>query len=264
MSQIYKNSRYWLTIDIENLDSTNFNILWTKEPKLNYDCLVDNWIETTNLLDVKSTCFMLGNFAKENPKIVKKLHSAGHEIASHGMQHDLVNKIPLNKWHSSLIESKETIEDITGNRVFGYRAASWSMPFEEEYYETLLKAGYKYSSSYFPFRTYMYGNKIDKKNPFRVATKLGDILEIPVPKFFIPFAGGFYFRILPVWLQRVMHHNLNKNGTKSIFYIHPYELMDKNLIKYFHDYADFNLDFLLAFYSTSLPKDKIMKVFRKI
>ena len=259
MSLIYNQSKIWLTIDIEEITDTNFNILWNKDIKIDYEAIIDNWISLCDRLNMKSTCFILGSFATKYPNLVKKLYDNKHEIASHGNNHKLVYDISLKQWQRSLEESKDILENIINDTVSGYRSASWSLPFKKKYYQILAKSGYAYSSSYFPMKTYMYGNSINKKQPFKICTDSGDIMEYPLVKNIIPFSGGFYLRVLPMFILK----KLFKNTNKPIIYTHPYELMDRNLIKYFIKYANFNLDFLLAFYSTSRPIKKIEKIINK-
>jgi hypothetical protein len=243
-----------LTIDVEEITDTNFNILWKQKPILNYEKLIDNFIELSQNHQAKA--FILGTFAKKYPELVKKLHLNGVEIASHGYEHNLVYEIEFQKWSEDIRLSKKILEDLIGCEVKGYRSPSWSLPFKKEYYEELIKQHFTYSSSYFPLKTYMYGNSIDKKSPFVITTKYGKITEYPISRDFIPFSGGFYLRVLPIWMLKIFFKKIEN----SILYIHPYELMDKNLINYFFKYANFNLDFLLAFYSLGLPKNKIKEI----
>ena len=258
MSEIYKNSKVWLTIDVEEITDTNFNINWKSKVNLNYELLIDNWIELCNKLNYKSTCFVLGSFAKKYPNLIKKLHNNGHEISSHGVNHNLVYNMKFSDWKESIIESKKILEDIISYEVIGYRSASWSLPFEKKYYETLINEGYSYSSSYFPLKTYMYGNSINKKEPFKIYTKSGVITEMPIPKYKIPFSGGFYLRVLPIFIEKYLFKKAINNRIKPIIYIHPYELIkDRSLISYFLKHSKVNLDFILAFYSISKPICKI-------
>jgi len=243
-----------LTIDVEEIIDTNFHILWKKEPKVDYERLIDNFIELSQ--NYKAKAFVLGTFAKKYPHLVRKLHSNGIEIASHGYEHNLVYNVSFQNWIEDIRVSKKILEDLIGCEVNGYRSPSWSMPFKKEYYEELAKAGFSFSSSYFPLKTYMYGNSVNKKSPFVVVTKYGEIVEYPIVRDFIPFSGGFYLRVLPMWILKAFFKKVNN----SILYIHPYELMDENLMGYFRKYASFNLDFLLAFYSFGLPKNKIKEI----
>ena len=42
MSDIYSSHDIWLTIDVEEITDTNFNLKWKHEVKLDYDKLIDN------------------------------------------------------------------------------------------------------------------------------------------------------------------------------------------------------------------------------
>jgi len=246
------------TIDVEEITDTNFHILWKKKPELNYEKLIDNFIDLSKGCDAKA--FVLGTFAKKYPHLVKKLHSNGIEIASHGYEHNLVYEVSFQNWVEDIWASKKILEDLVGCKVRGYRSPSWSMPFKKEYYEELAKADFSFSSSYFPLKTYMYGNSINKKSPFIVATKYGEIVEYPIVRDFIPFSGGFYLRVLPLWMLKAFF----KKTKNPMLYIHPYELIDENLLVFFKNYAKLNLDFLLAFYSLGLPKNKIRGIMENL
>ncbi len=258
MSKIYNKYNIWLTIDVEKITDTNFNINWKSKADLNYELLINNWIKLCDKLNYRSTCFVLGSFAKEYPNLVKKLHNNGHEISSHGINHNLVYNMKFSDWQESIKDSKKILEDIISDKVKGYRSASWSLPFNKNYYEALINEGYSYSSSYFPIKTYMYGNYIDKKEPFKIKTKSGTITEIPIPKYILPFSGGFYLRVLPTFIEKYLLKKAINKKIKPVIYIHPYELINnKSLVSYFLKYSKINLDFILAFYSTSKPIDKI-------
>lgn len=256
MSRMYEKSKIWLTIDIEEISDTNFDLKWKKPPVMDYEKLTDLWMELCEESGVSSTCFVLGTFAKKYPHLIKRLADSGHEIASHGLTHKLVYEMTIQQWRDELAESKKRLEEIAGQRVEGYRSPSWSLPFEKRYYEILKELDFTYSSSYFPFKTYMYGQKIDKKRPFY----LSGIREIPLPKYKIPFSGGFYLRALPLMLQKWQAASLNNNEVKNVIYVHPYELLDGYLMQYFRQYASFNKDFVLAFWSLGDVKNKIKRL----
>ena len=109
----------------------------------------------------------------------------------------------------------------------------------------------------------MYGNSEDKKDPFTISTSFGDITEIPIPKFLVPFSGGFYFRVLPIFILKLLFNKIILSGHKPVFYIHPYELDNNNLLKRYIGISKFNLDYLLAFFSTSNVMKKIFKVLKE-
>lgn len=261
MSSIYQCSRIWLTIDIEELCDTNFRITWKQKENLDYAILLNGWMELCEHLNLKSTCFILGSFAKKHPDIIKQLSKNGHEIASHGNTHELVYEMEYDAWCQSISDSKKFLEDLCGLEVIGYRSASWSLPFEKRYYEGLARHGYRYSSSYFPFKTYMYGNSIDKKKPFDISTEAGIIREIPLAKKYIPFSGGLYLRVLPSFLQRHLSQRLISEDIRPIVYVHPYELADTNLLGGMSTKAKIGKDYILAFAGTGKIRKKIERLY---
>jgi hypothetical protein len=244
----------WLTIDVEDVTDMNFKIQWKKKPEIDYEKTIDSFIELGR--GQKATAFVLGSFAQKYPHLIKRLSESGIEIGCHGFNHNLIYTETFEQWLKEIKESKRLLEEMLSKKVVGYRSVNWSMPFEKEYYEELVKMGFEYSSSYFPMKNYMYGNKINKKEPFTIYTDSGNIEERPVVRDIIPFCGGFYLRVLPLWVLKYFFKK-TKNPT---LYIHPYELIDANLLSYFQKYASFNLDYFLAFYVSSLSKNKIKEI----
>jgi len=244
----------WLTIDVEEITDMNFNIKWKKSPAIDYEQRIDTFIKLAK--NYKATAFVLGSFAEKYPYLIQKLSDNNIEIACHGYHHALVYKQSLGQWRDELAKAKALLEKISGKSVHGYRSPSWSMPFKKQYYEHLAKLGFSYSSSYFPMKNYMYGNSINKKEYFDIYTSSGVIQERPIVKNIIPFSGGFYLRVLPLWLLKILF----KHTKNPIIYIHPYELEDKNMLFLQKKYAGFNIDYVLAFYSTGHTTNKLKSI----
>ena len=256
LPNIYKNSPLWLTIDIEEIEDANFNITPKRALHLDYESILKRWDELCQKHHLLSTAFVLAKFAKKHPHIIQFLSQAGHEIACHGLRHELIYNIPFDTWYKETKEAKKILEDIVGKDIKGFRAPSWSMPFQKHYYEALADLGFAYSSSYFPFKTYMYGNKIDRKLPFVIYTSSGTITEIPIAKNIIPFSGGFYLRTLPLFLIRYLLKNLMKQAVKPIIYIHPYELLP-NLFGRFKKDVECNRAYIFTFFALGDSYKKI-------
>ncbi len=243
----YLDSPLWLTIDVEKIEDANFGITPKKSLDIDYDAIIQRWIALCAKYHIKSTAFVLGSFAQEFPHTIRKLHEAGHEIACHGLRHELVYKIDFPTWKEETKRAKEILENIIQAPVVGYRSPSWTLPFEKRYYEALVKIGFRYSSSYFPFKTYMYGNSIDKKHPFVITTPTGEITEIPIPKYIIPFSGGFYMRVLPFFVIRMLFERLTNQGVKPIIYTHPYELLPNLFTRFAHE-VKWDMAYFLTFF----------------
>ena len=82
-------TKIWWTIDVEELEDSNFILTKTKDFELDYEQLINKWLDFCQDNHITSTAFVLGNFAKKYPHIIKKI-AKNHEIACHGLTHELV------------------------------------------------------------------------------------------------------------------------------------------------------------------------------
>ncbi len=180
---------------------------------------------------VKATCFVLGWFAKRNRALVRALADTGHEIASHGWSHrSLVDLTPASL-RAELRRSKDLLEDITGQRVLGFRAPNFSLvPGTEWAFDALLDEGYEYDSSLFVHRQRRgsgYPGACVRAHEIRRSG--GTLFEIPVAVrgwagVRVPASGGGYFRHLPYGVTRAAFAAMSRQGAPGVFYIHPWEL----------------------------------------
>jgi polysaccharide deacetylase family protein (PEP-CTERM system associated) len=165
----------------------------------------------------------------EKPHIVKKLYDAGHEIACHGYGHQLVSRMRQGEFRDDLIRARTILEDITGESVIGYRAPSYSVNKGNIgwYYETLEELGFKYSSSIFPVRTFLYGIDGFPENmhyPVVNGRRRG-VLEIPVPVVNVMGSRiGLYVRLFPSWFIIDFIKRRNRTGKPVFLYLHPREI----------------------------------------
>ena len=177
---------------------------------------------TTTILDllakhsVKATFFSTVTFAINASKVIQRIIDEGHEIASHGYYHSDFDKKHLK-------ESREKLEEITGQKVIGFRMPRMQPVDEKE----IFKAGYKYNSSINP--TYLPGryNNFDKPRTYFIEE---NVLQIPAsvtpiirfPLFWLSFHN------LPVWLYSYLCKiTLKKDGYLNI-YFHPWEFTNLN------------------------------------
>jgi len=193
---------------------------------------------TRRLLDVfgkqglKATFFILGWVAKRSPGLVREIQAAGHEVACHGMSHKLIYTQTPEEFCQETRDSKALLEDITGEAVLGYRAATYSITSKSMWaLDIIREAGFKYDSSIFPIRHDLYGVPDSPHVPNSFTTPKGaKIVEFPistVPMFgvVLPIAGGGYFRIFPYWLTRTGLRKLNRELQRPfVFYLHPWEV----------------------------------------
>lgn len=180
--------------------------------------------------DVKGTFFTLGWIAERHPEMVRRIVAGGHEIASHGWAHVRVTKQQPEEFRQDVIRTRGFLEDLSGQRVKGYRAASYSIGSDNLWaLEILQETGHLYSSSIYPIHHDLYGMPEAPRFPFWPNGADG-LLEIPVTTVELmarklPCGGGGYFRLLPYGLSRWALRRVNRyDGQACVFYFHPWEI----------------------------------------
>jgi polysaccharide deacetylase family protein (PEP-CTERM system associated) len=187
-----------------------------------------------SLLDeykTKATFFVLGKVAEQQPEIILSISRAGHEIASHTYSHKPVPRHTPRSFREDLRRSIATLEDITGSRVLGYRAASWSVRSDCLWaLDILAEEGIEYDSSIFPTRLHSYGIPHFPPYPHRLHLTSGQsIFELPAQVFSLgglrlPSAGGFYLRAFPFQLSLQALRQSERSAHSGMVYLHPYDL----------------------------------------
>ncbi|HET9114312.1 MAG TPA: XrtA system polysaccharide deacetylase [Burkholderiales bacterium] len=179
---------------------------------------------------VRATFFTLGWIAQRYPGLIRRITENGHELASHGYHHHRASDQSRPEFYEDVYSSKALLEDISGQRVRGYRAPSFSIGANNLWaFDTLLEAGYQYSSSIYPIRHDHYGMPEAPRFRFHPRGEQG-ILEIPVTTATLlgrnlPAAGGGYFRLIPYALSHWLIQRINTQDNEScIFYFHPWEI----------------------------------------
>ncbi len=194
---------------------------------------------------VKCTFFMLGWLAERLPHLVREIASRGHEVASHGYNHQMCNRLSNPNLRSELAGSKHLLEDITGAEVTGFRAPNFSV--DDRVLSILQESGYGYDSSYNDFSIHGRYGKINVNGQPKagVAYKLIDgFFELPVSNlslfsfpflgnlrilsqrrhFPLPWSGGAYFRLMPFSIFTAGVRSILEKENAYIFYIHPWEV----------------------------------------
>ena len=176
------------------------------------------------------TFFVLGWVAERHPGLVRDIASAGHEVASHGMDHRRVTTLDQASFRASVRESKEILERVTGLEVKGFRAPSFSIvPGGEWALDILVQEGYAYDSSLFPVRRRGYGYPRGGRDPYRIECPSGELIEMPPLTLRrwglnLPAAGGGYLRLLPPFLMRAAIRSSEARRAPATLYIHNWEI----------------------------------------
>jgi len=184
---------------------------------------------------VRCTFFILGWLAERLPHLVREIQARGHEVASHGFDHNLCTEESNHRLKQDLLDSKKLLEDIISAPVTGFRAPSFSI--RNDILKVIEGCGYLYDSSFNSFAMHdRYGklllNSDTKKGISYQFSK--NFFEVPISNlglqnpfsgsFTLPWGGGAYFRLIPFSIFKRGVNNILKKENAYLFYMHPWEI----------------------------------------
>jgi polysaccharide deacetylase family protein (PEP-CTERM system associated) len=193
---------------------------------------VTSWLlEQLHEHAIQATFFLVGELARRQPALVRAIHGAGHEIASHGWGHQRVHNLSPASFREDLRRTKDTLEQLTGAGVAGFRAPTFSIVHETRWaIDVLVEAGIRYDSSIYPVRHDRYGIPHAPRVPFLVRGGSHTLLELPpltlrLLRANLPIGGGGYFRLLPLRVMDRAVRQLRRNCQPPVamLYFHPWE-----------------------------------------
>jgi polysaccharide deacetylase family protein (PEP-CTERM system associated) len=216
-----------ISIDVEDWPQSTWdqNLPITERSVQNTQRLLGILRET----EVRATMFILGKLAERFPDVVKEIQADGHEVACHGYGHLPIGQQSRDEFLADIRQAKDLLEQITGEKVRGYRAPDFSVvPSTLWAFDALAEAGFEYDSSVVPGRLPRYGVPGWPVLPVRVNLGHGkSILEAPLATVRglgknWPVGGGGYHRLLPGFAGRFLARQVMRTAP-FVFYCHPYE-----------------------------------------
>lgn len=190
----------------------------------NTDAVLDLFAES----NAKATFFTLGWVAERCPALIRRIVDAGHEIASHGVDHQRVFTMTPDQFRDDIGRARKALEDAAGVAVTGYRAPSFSIDKRTPWaHRVLAEEGYAYSSSVAPVRHDHYGWPEAPRFAFRPVADAA-LIELPVTTARIGrrtmATGGGFFRLFPSAFTNWAVRQVNADDRPAIFYFHPWEI----------------------------------------
>lgn len=219
-----------LSIDLEDWYHGMLQVNYTEWDKYesrlrkNLDFILD----LLKVSHTKATFFILGHIAEKFPEFVKDIAMDGHEVANHGYYHRPIFEQTQEEFKNDVSCSKIIIENIIKKEVTGYRAPFFSVREDTLWaLDVLNDLGFKYDSSVFPTKNFLYGIPDAPLRPYRV--NKSDLIEFPlsVVKILgvtVPVSGGFYMRLLPYWVTKLGLRFYRHKEWPAVIYLHPWEL----------------------------------------
>lgn len=177
-----------------------------------------------------ATFFIVGQIAETHPRLVRDIAAAGHEVGSHGWDHQRVHRFTPDTFREDVRRSTDALEQASGAPVAGYRAPTFSVVRQTGWaIDVLAEAGLRYDSSVFPVLHDRYGVPDAPRTPFVAQGRSRAILELPPVTYRVlgrnlPAAGGGYFRLFPPAVIRAGIRQLAAaDPPVGMLYFHPWE-----------------------------------------
>ncbi len=192
------------------------------------DNTIDRILALLDAYDTHATFFVLGSVAERLPRLIRRIHAAGHEIASHGYRHQSITEQTPARFRRDVHSSKAVLEALTGEAVTGYRAPNYSIEPDTAWaLDELGQMGFLYDSSIYPTRAPhgRYGFPASPLCPHRIRPGLW---EFPLPTLRVlgrrvPAVTGGYLRAMPLSLTRWAIRQNHRRCIPVVLNLHPWE-----------------------------------------
>ena len=177
----------------------------------------------------QATFFFLGWIAERRPDVVRACLAAGHEVASHGYQHEFLSRMDAAGLEEDLARTERALAAAGAPRPLGFRASTFTLTRATWWaFEVLARRGYRYDSSVHPVHHPVYGVPDFEPGISVVTSPAGPVVEFPVATLpflgrNLPVGGGGYFRLLPLALTRRALAALERRDRPAALYLHPWE-----------------------------------------
>jgi polysaccharide deacetylase family protein (PEP-CTERM system associated) len=195
------------------------------------DGQIDLLLSLLDRADAKATFFILGWVAGRQPDVVRRIARAGHDVATHGQSHTMLDRLGPSAFRDELRRSRSLLEDLTGQKVLGFRAPTFSIRHATAWaLDVLAEEGFDYDSSVFPVRHDRYGVPEAPRWTHRaVGSAGGELLEIPPLTLRAfganwPIGGGGYLRLLPPRMLLAACRAAHRARQPAMLYLHPWEV----------------------------------------
>lgn len=181
--------------------------------------------------DARATFFFLGWIAERRPDLVRRVLAAGHEVASHGYEHEFLGDLGPERLEDDLARTEDALVAAGAPRPIGFRASTFTLTRATWWaVDVLARRGYRYDSSIHPIRHPIYGiPDFDPGISIIEGAGGGRLVELPVSTLRafgrnLPVGGGGYFRLLPGAVTRAAVGAIERSGRPASLYLHPWEL----------------------------------------
>ena len=222
----------FFTMDVESFSEIS---CLRETPRAEYDDFrieyaIDDYLDLLEKYGIKATFFVLCSSLEHTREYLRRAVKEGHEIALHGLTHELPAQINKEELKKQLFKGKELLEKEFGTKITGYRAPCFAVT--DEVLEVIEELGFEYDSSRHdvPMKYYTATANFDgfKEVSGGILQRRG-FYEIPpcqVKTFggTMSVSGGGYMRLAPYSVVLGGLKKFLKASDYYVFYCHPAEI----------------------------------------
>ncbi len=140
-----------LSVDVDSVAShlVGYGFPASADDGKAYEVAIPRFLDLLDEVEARCTFFLIASEAKRFPHVVHRIHSRGHEVASHSLEHPVpFSEIDDRRLAVETRQSRLILEDVTGARVLGFRVPGFDL--DERIIEAVIRAGYAYDASAYP------------------------------------------------------------------------------------------------------------------
>ena len=106
-ASVFVDNLYYSGNHKSNKITLMVNVYWGTE-------YIDGFLDIFEKYNIKTTFFVGGMWAEDNPDVLKKIFSCGHEIANHGFSHKDHDKLSYQKNCDEILACHNVVKNILG------------------------------------------------------------------------------------------------------------------------------------------------------
>lgn len=104
---------------VAGADSSEIALTYDDGPN---DRSTPDLLQLLDRFQVKATFFLIGKFVRQQPRLVREVHAAGHLVGNHTMNHPFLANKPVRFIQDELLRCNRLLEDTLGAPVRYFRA----------------------------------------------------------------------------------------------------------------------------------------------
>lgn len=226
------NKTAFFTMDVESFRDIS---CLQEKPRAEYDNFriehaMGDYLDLLDKYGIKATFFVLCSSLEHTKEYLTRAVKGGHEIALHGLAHDIPAQMDKEELKKQLYEGKALLEKEFNTKILGYRAPCFAVT--DEVIDAIRELGFTYDSSFLDIKMSYFRTAAEFDGFEKVCNgilKDGSFYEISPCKVktvcgTINISGGGYLRLAPYSMVKRGVKKFLNSSDYYLFYCHPSDI----------------------------------------